>query len=172
MSDSPANCGLAPDCVPRATARCAAAQAPRRRAPLEPLIADPGAQNLINILTDECLLVTGRGEGGAVVEVAHEALLRIWDRLRLWLDGQVSNLQLRRRLEAEARTWAAADAERKTDYVLLGSRLEEAERSAAAFPAPADVAHFIQASAAHRAKQRAEEERFMGRTSAFGQSMR
>lgn len=131
----------------------------RRRAPLEPLIADPGAQNLINVLTNERLLVTGRAEGGAMVEVAHEALLRTWDRLRLWIDGQVRDLQLRRRLEGEARTWAAAEGERKADYVLLGSRFEEAEHWGAAFPAPPDVAHFIKASAAHRDQQRAEEER-------------
>jgi formylglycine-generating enzyme required for sulfatase activity len=131
----------------------------RRRARLEPLVAEPGTDSLIRTLTDERLLVTGRGEGGPVVEVAHEALLRTWDRLRLWLDEQVSDLQLRRRLEGEARTWMTAELHRKADYLLLGSRLEEAERWAAAFPAPPDVAHFIKASVVHRAEQRAEEER-------------
>jgi formylglycine-generating enzyme required for sulfatase activity len=129
----------------------------RRRALLAPLAAEAGAHKLIAVLTDERLLVTGRAEGGAVVEVAHEALLRTWDRLRVWLDGQVSDLQLRRRLEDEARRWA--NAERKTDYVLLGSRLDEAERWAASFPAPPDVARFIAASTAQRAQRRADEEK-------------
>ncbi|MBL8160952.1 MAG: SUMF1/EgtB/PvdO family nonheme iron enzyme [Anaerolineae bacterium] len=129
----------------------------RRRARLEPLTAEPGADSLIRTLTNERLLVTGRGEGGAVVEVAHEALLRTWDRLRLWLDEQVSDLQLRRRLEGEARMWA--NAQRKTDYILLGSRLEEAERWAATFPAPPEVARFIEASTAQRVQRRADEER-------------
>ncbi|MDX2137690.1 MAG: SUMF1/EgtB/PvdO family nonheme iron enzyme [Chloroflexota bacterium] len=129
----------------------------RRRALLEPLVNALGAQKLIAVLTDERLLVTGRAEGGAVVEVAHEALLRTWDRLRVWISDQVSDLQLRRRLEGDARMWA--NAERKTDYVLLGSRLDEAERWAASFPAPPEVARFIAASTTQRAERRADEER-------------
>jgi formylglycine-generating enzyme required for sulfatase activity len=131
----------------------------RRRALLDIFTTEPGAQNLIAILTDERLLVTGRSERRATVEVAHEALLRTWDRLRLWLDGQVTDLQLRRRLESESRTWAQAALERRADYVLLGSRLEEAERWAMTFPAPPEVQQFIQESTAHRNLQQAEEDR-------------
>jgi len=131
----------------------------RRRAALNALTSDADARALIERLTDERLLVTNRTEVGAVVEVAHEALLRSWDRLRLWIAEQTSNLQLRRRLEGEARAWAAAGAARQSDFVLLGSRLEEAERWMSAFPAPPEVRALIIASITHRAAQIAAEER-------------
>ncbi|MDZ4767706.1 MAG: ATP-binding protein, partial [Chloroflexota bacterium] len=131
----------------------------RRRAMLDPLTADEGARTLIDRLTDQRLLVTSRIAAGAVVEVAHEALLRSWDRLRLWIDGQTRDLQLRRRLESDTRTWTNAEPAYKRDFVLLGSRLEEAERWAAGFPVSLDIRAYIDASVTYRAAQIAEDAR-------------
>ncbi|MCA9909772.1 MAG: SUMF1/EgtB/PvdO family nonheme iron enzyme, partial [Anaerolineae bacterium] len=131
----------------------------RRRANLESLAADAGARALIDRLTDERLLVMSQGDTGATVEVAHEALMRNWDQLRLWIDGQVRDLQLRGWLETEAQAWKEADDTKRSDFVLLSSRLEEAERWAEHFPAPSEVRAFIDASIVHRAEQIAAEER-------------
>jgi hypothetical protein len=42
------------------------------------------------------------------VEVAHEALIRAWDRLRSWLDASRDDLRVQRRLAADVAEWARA----------------------------------------------------------------
>jgi DNA-binding SARP family transcriptional activator/ABC-type glycerol-3-phosphate transport system substrate-binding protein len=59
--------------------------------------------------------------GAPTVEVAHEALLRAWPRLRSWIDGSRDDLRLHGDLAAEAAVWERAD--RDPDYLLAGSRL-------------------------------------------------
>jgi DNA-binding SARP family transcriptional activator/ABC-type glycerol-3-phosphate transport system substrate-binding protein len=61
--------------------------------------------------------VTGEG----TVEVAHEALLGAWPRLRTWIDEAHQELRLHRTLTVAAAEWEAAD--RDPDYLLSGSRL-------------------------------------------------
>ena len=63
---------------------------------------------------------------GPTVEVAHEALLREWDRLRDWVDGQREDLVFHRRLHTSAREWE--EAGRDPSFLLRGGRLEQAER--------------------------------------------
>ena len=74
------------------------------------------------------LLVNGRGEttGEETVEVAHEALIQHWGRLREWVDRDCEFLMWRRRIESSLEDWAATG---KDDGSLLnGVALAEAER--------------------------------------------
>lgn len=58
-------------------------------------------------------------------EVAHEALIREWDRLRQWIDEARDELLVARRIEAAARDWLAADQD--PSFLVSGARLEQAE---------------------------------------------
>jgi len=67
------------------------------------------ARPLATRLADARLLVTGRdaGSGEETVEVAHEALIRTWPRLRCWLDQDRDDLRVRREVERVAGAWEA-----------------------------------------------------------------
>lgn len=95
----------------------------RRRALLSDLIpadSEPAATTLlIKQLADARLLVVTGDE----VEVAHEALIRHWERLRAWLNDDRDNLRLREGVSDDARRWEKAGR----DESLLnhrGARLE------------------------------------------------
>jgi RIO-like serine/threonine protein kinase len=66
----------------------------RRRVPVDMLWPDDPrartvAQTVLRRFVDERLLVRDdRTQGGATVEIAHEALIRRWDRLREWLHDE------------------------------------------------------------------------------------
>jgi WD40 repeat protein/DNA-binding SARP family transcriptional activator len=70
----------------------------RRRIPLAEL---EGQADVAAELTDRRLLTVSDG----AVEVAHEALLREWPRLRAWLDEDVEGRRLHHQLGAAARAW-------------------------------------------------------------------
>ncbi len=74
----------------------------RRRVALSEVDAE-----LVGRLADRRLLTVDEG----TVEVAHEALLREWPRLRGWLDEDVQGRRLHRRLGAAARAWQAGDGD-------------------------------------------------------------
>jgi WD40 repeat protein len=77
-----------------------------------------GAHALLRKLADARLLVIGQDGGETSVEVAHEALLRKWPRLRAWLDQQREFLIGKTQLERALADWErAADAEK--DAALL-----------------------------------------------------
>ena len=59
------------------------------------------------------------------VEVAHEALLREWPRLRDWVDDLREDLLLHRRINAATREWI--ESGRDPSFALRGGRLEQAE---------------------------------------------
>jgi basic membrane lipoprotein Med (substrate-binding protein (PBP1-ABC) superfamily)/DNA-binding SARP family transcriptional activator len=59
--------------------------------------------------------------GAPTVEVAHEALLWEWDRLREWIDEGRHDIQRRASLDAAVIEWAQAN--RDDDYLLVGNRL-------------------------------------------------
>lgn len=63
--------------------------------------------------------------GAPTVEVAHEALLTVWDRLRGWIDAAHDDLLTQRRLRAAVDEWL--DADRDESYLLTGPRLEAFE---------------------------------------------
>ena len=60
------------------------------------------------------------------VEVAHEALLREWARLRGWIEDGRQDVQRRAALDAAVAEWVHAG--RDGDYLLAGNRLAEYER--------------------------------------------
>jgi len=62
---------------------------------------------------------------GATVEVAHEALLREWERLRGWVESRRDDLLLHRRLDGAVREWEESD--RDEEFLLRGGRLEQFE---------------------------------------------
>jgi WD domain, G-beta repeat len=79
------------------------AAATRRRvalAELEPE-RDRYTARVLEILTAQWLLTAGEG----TVEVAHEALLREWPRLRAWLEEDTEGRRLHRHLTQAAREW-------------------------------------------------------------------
>ncbi|HVA87197.1 MAG TPA: BMP family ABC transporter substrate-binding protein, partial [Candidatus Saccharimonadales bacterium] len=59
----------------------------------------------------------------ATVEVAHEALLREWDRLAGWIDRHRAALRRHDTFGASAEEWESSG--RDPDYLLAGSRLDE-----------------------------------------------
>ena len=58
------------------------------------------------------------------IEVAHEALIREWDRLRTWIDERREDLLIHRRIQVAARDWE--DSDNDPSDLLRGSRLEQA----------------------------------------------
>ena len=116
--------------------------------------------HLVQRLADARLVVTGREPSGQeTVELAHEALIQHWGRLRDWMDADRAFHTWRGRLRAALRQWRASD--RDEGALLRGAPLAEAEgwlaeREAGFSPAGRE---FIRASLALRdEKQRAEEE--------------
>lgn len=76
---------------------------------------------LLDKLADARLIITSDKE----VEVAHEALIRYWDRLKRWLNDDRDNLRLRESVTEDAREWEKSNH----DESLLnhrGGRLESA----------------------------------------------
>ncbi|HYZ97914.1 MAG TPA: extracellular solute-binding protein [Acidimicrobiales bacterium] len=60
---------------------------------------------------------------GPTVEIAHEALLNEWGRLRSWIDDSRDDLRQQRRLAIAVAEWQAAD--RDAAFLLRGPRLEQ-----------------------------------------------
>ena len=92
----------------------------RRRVELDEfdLIRDPDAAAVLTRFTEDRLLT--RTED--TVEVAHEALLREWPRLRVWLEEDLQGHQLRQHLTHAARQWEEAGRDASEVYRGLGSR--------------------------------------------------
>ena len=57
------------------------------------------------------------------VEVAHEALLEAWERLRGWIDEAREDVRMRRRLSDAAQDWERSG--RDPSFLLTGSRLDQ-----------------------------------------------
>ncbi len=92
------------------------------------------------------------------VEVAHEALLREWGRLRTWLDESRADVRMERLLAAATQEWIEAD--RDPSFLLRGTRLAQFEEWAAAARLALTESEndFLQASIADRQARQAEEE--------------
>jgi WD40 repeat protein len=91
----------------------------RARVALEEFPGEAGA--VLAELTDSRLLTVSAGE----VEVAHEALLREWPRLRGWLEEDAEGRRLHHHLRAAAREWDAGG--RDPGELYRGARLTAAE---------------------------------------------
>jgi hypothetical protein len=95
---------------------------------------------------------------GPTVEVAHEALLREWPRLREWLTECRSDVRLQRLLANEVAEWLSAD--RENSFLLHGSRLQQFEDWAktTSMALTNDERAYLEASLNERERQRLAEE--------------
>jgi uncharacterized protein YjbI with pentapeptide repeats len=113
---------------------------------------------LVQKLSDERLVVTNRdAEERETVEVAHEALIRGWDRLRAWIEADRAFLTWRKHLHFSLAQWQASQHD--PGALLRGTLLQTAEtwladRSADLGPAERT---FIEAGQALRQKEAAAE---------------
>ena len=116
--------------------------------------------NLIDLF-GQCRLLTFDRDPqtrGPTVEVAHEALLREWPRLREWLDESRADVRLLRLLAAEMAEWQKAG---KGDaYLLRGARLDQYSgwSEGASVSLTETEKSFLAASFAARDRRRSEEE--------------
>jgi len=91
------------------------------------------------------------------VEIAHEALLGAWDRLRRWVDETREDVRMRGRLSDAAREWEYS--ERDPGFLLAGSRLDQFEtwRADTSLALGVGELGFLTASVTHRHEERAAE---------------
>jgi len=103
----------------------------KRRVSMQELLSLSGKstaeEDIIQKLADASLLTT---EGDlthkdAFVEVAHEALIRGWPRLRQWLDEDRAGLRLHHRISEVAQEWQRSNKEEGMLY--RGARLTQAQ---------------------------------------------
>lgn len=94
------------------------------------------ADAVIDALVEARLLTVREADdrrGSAALELAHEALIRHWDRLRLWLEEDHELVIVRHRVADAAAHWRAEGGRR--DFLLGdGKPLVEAEALLAAYP--------------------------------------
>lgn len=92
------------------------------------------------------------------VEIAHEALLGAWERLRRWIDGAREDLRLERGLGQAAAEWRGSHND--PSFLLRGTRLEQLETWASttdlAIGRPEHA--YVKASIDRRDRERADEE--------------
>ncbi|MGC9334252.1 MAG: BTAD domain-containing putative transcriptional regulator, partial [Anaerolineae bacterium] len=128
----------------------------RRRARLSKFVPHPGqappVEQVLRRLADARLITIDEGS----VEVAHEALVREWPRLREWLDEDREGLRLHRGISQAAQEWVRLD--RDPGALYRGLRLAQAREWAKSHASELDPLEsaFLDASEA-RAEQMAEE---------------
>ena len=114
---------------------------------------DPRYGPVIGRLADERLLTVGSDEDGhQTAEVVHEALLRAWNQLHVWLDAEGEFRRWRQRLREDLRSWRETG---DSSELLTGRPLAHAERWRSDRKADLDVdeLRFIRASAERRDEQ-------------------
>ena len=137
----------------------------RRRVTMDELVTTEGGREatvrLVARLADEKLLVTGADptSGAQTVDLAHEALISQWGRLRSWIDEDRTALRLHQALGQDAQEWNGLG--RDTGALYRGARLAQAEEWAAAFPARLNQLEreFLAASISDRDHEAQETER-------------
>jgi WD40 repeat protein/DNA-binding SARP family transcriptional activator len=133
----------------------------RRLVPLTEIEGIPGAERVLEALTDARLVTVGAG----TVELSHEALLREWPRYRGWLEEDRVGRQLHAHLRVAATEWDARG--RDPGDLYRGARLAAALEFRAQHPGRMDrlEREFIGAS-------RLEAERESGRQRAQNRRLR
>jgi WD40 repeat protein len=76
---------------------------------------------------DEAVFATLPSAHETVVDVIHEALIRNWSLLRDWLTESRDMLRRQRKIELAAQEWDAVGQPTKSEYLLQGLRLRDAE---------------------------------------------
>jgi len=132
----------------------------RRRVQQSEIPGGDAAQNVIENFGKYRLLTFDRDPMTRVptVEVAHEALIRQWGRLRGWIDESRESVRLQRRLTTAADEWF--NANREPSFLLSGTRLEQFEnwsKETDLMLSPRET-EYLAASIAERQKREAQEE--------------
>ena len=101
----------------------------RRRLSLAELVpagSEPQqTRGLVKRLADAALLVTSQGRVQGEVEIAHEALIRYWDRLQRWIEEDSAIIRVRDSVRQASIEWENHD--QSDDYLQhIGRRLESA----------------------------------------------
>ena len=82
-------------------------------------------ETAVNAVVEELVSARLITVDGDQVQVAHEALIRRWPRLRSWIDEDRERLSFNRRLTRAAQEWQ--ESNRQPDYLFRGSQLTQAE---------------------------------------------
>ena len=110
------------------------------------------------------------------VEVAHEALIRHWQRLRAWLDAARAELRIQRQLAAAAAEWAASRYD--ASFLASGARLAQfaAVASGGALALNAHEQAYLDTSLAQRDRQaqgeREQQQRELAQAQALAEEQR
>jgi WD40 repeat protein/DNA-binding SARP family transcriptional activator len=97
----------------------------RHRRGLDELVTSQEVKDLVDVLADRRLVTVSEG----TVELAHEAVLREWPRLRDWIDAARDDLKLHRNLSVAEKEWTRLDRDESALY--RGAHLAEAREWAA-----------------------------------------
>ena len=92
---------------------------------LEQVIQTLAAERLI--VTNEVLTKGIDSQRQVILDIAHEALIRHWKRLRLWISGHRDAIRVARKIESVAQEWKGYDKSLEVAYLLQGQKLTEAE---------------------------------------------
>ena len=97
------------------------------------------------------------GTRGPTVELAHEAILREWSRLREWLNESRTLVQMQRQLDVAAREWEEAQCDES--FLLTGTKLAQYQGwiTNAAIALTQQEINFLQASLSERDRQEQQE---------------
>lgn len=130
----------------------------RRRAPFAELVRqDESAASVYGILRQlaDARLVTLNAD---TAEVAHEALIREWPRLREWLNQDRDGLRLHRQITEAAQEWEML--ERDTGALYRGARLSQAREwtNLNSYTLNADERAFLEASQENEEREIKEKE--------------
>jgi tetratricopeptide (TPR) repeat protein len=122
----------------------------RRRAAVADLTSTPARKALTETLIAERFLTTDREGETPVASLAHEALLRSWDRIISWINFNLENLRLRARVEQQQQRWEQQD---RDESLLLaeGLPLDEGRHltEEASYLLSDSTSDYIQASISH-----------------------
>jgi len=121
-----------------------------------------GAKGFVDRFIRERLLVADTDPRGEVtVAVAHEALLREWQRVKEWLAENREFLRMRDRLDASMRLWLSRGRQ-KDDLLGPGLPLAEGEKLVKDFEPSLsqELTDYIHASIAERKRSKQVQERF------------
>src|SRR5207237_524800 len=78
----------------------------RQRTLAAAFLGSEGSAAFLKAFTAARLLVTDKNKNGeAVIEVAHEALLRSWPKLATWIDATREDLKLLQKLKRDSAEW-------------------------------------------------------------------
>jgi WD40 repeat protein len=110
---------------------------------------------VVGTLADARLITTSKG----TAEIAHEALISEWPRLREWLEASRADLHDQRALGRAAREWSSAD--RDPSFLLRGTRLDHFAEWAptAGLALSSDEQDYLAASMADRDARRTAQAR-------------